>query len=94
MKPGDLYITTSDWIAWHMRKNSHGIWVPEQKEEKPIFSNSFSHIPSVYSVIIKSQISKNSPVLYIATNGLPHVGIFLFEDILCELPYNLLKKAP
>jgi len=86
MKPGELFITTSSWDAIHMRKNPYGVWVPKQKDlDKNIIA------PAPYSVIIKSTLPPNTPAMSVATDGRPHVGVFLVADTICELPYNILK---
>jgi len=84
MKPGALYITKSSWEAIHMCKNPHGIWVPKQKD-----NNRF--LISPYAMLIKSEVAENTPAMYIATDGRPHVGVFLVADTFYELPYNILK---
>ena len=86
MKPGELFITTTSWDAFHMRKNPHGIWVPKQRED-----NRF--LISPYAMLVKSTLPPNTPAMYIGTDGrLQHVGVFLVADIFYELPYNILKQ--
>lgn len=86
MKPGELFITTSSWDAFHMWKNPHGIWVPKIRND-----DLYKHAP--YSMIVKSTLPSNTPAMYVGTDGRPHVGVFLVEDIFLELPYNILKSA-
>jgi hypothetical protein len=78
MNPGQLFIITTVWSAFHMRKNPHGIWVPNLVDE-----NKF--------IISTTTFPENTPAMYIGTNGLPRVGIFLIEDTFYELPYNILQ---
>jgi hypothetical protein len=42
-------------------------------------------------MLIKSEVAENTPAMYIATDGRPHVGVFLVADTFYELPYNILK---
>lgn len=87
MKPGDLFVTTASVPeAFHVYKNPHGIWVPKQRDlNERLRSN------APYSSLIKSTIPQNTPVMYIGTDGRPHVGVFLVADSFLELPYNILK---
>lgn len=85
MKPGELFITTTSWDAFHMRKNPHGIWVPKQRED-----NRF--LISPYAMLVKSTLPPNTPAMYIGTDGRPTVGVFLIADIFLELPYSILKE--
>jgi len=86
MKTGELFITTSSWDAFHVWKNPYGIWVPKVRDD-----NLFRLAP--YSMIVKSTLPPNTPAMYIGTDGRPHVGVFLVEDIFLELPYNILKST-
>jgi len=84
MKPGALYVTKASWEAIHMCKNPHGIWVPKQKD-----NNRF--LISPYAMLIKSELTPETPAMYVGTDGRPHVGVFLVADTFLELPYNILK---
>ena len=85
MKPGALYITKSSWEAFHMWKNPYGIWVPKQRDY-----NRF--LLSPYATLIKSELTPDTPAMYVGTDGRPHVGVFLVADTFLELPYNILKS--
>jgi len=84
IKQGQLFLTTSTWNAFHMVKNPHGIWVPQQGEPRYLI-----HPPSN---IFRSTIPSGTPAMYVGTDGRPHVGVFLVADTLLELPYNILKE--
>jgi len=84
MKPGALYITKASWEAIHMCKNPHGIWVHNQNDK-----NRF--LISPYSMLIKSELTPDTPAMYVGTDGRPHVGVFLVADTFLELTYNILK---
>lgn len=88
IKQGQLFLTTSSWEAFHMRKNPHGIWVHKQIE-----GNTYhTYLIYPHSNIIKSTIPSGTPAMYIGTDGRPHVGVFLVADTFLELPYSILKQ--
>ena len=87
IKQGQLFLTITEWNAFHMFKNPYGIWVPKQEEVENI--NAFR---LTYPFIKKSTIPPETPAMYIGTDGRPHVGVFLVADTFLELPYNILKE--
>jgi hypothetical protein len=42
-------------------------------------------------MLIKSELTPETPAMYVGTDGRPHVGVFLVADTFYELPYNILK---
>lgn len=82
-EPGQLYITTVSWDVIHMMKNPHGIWVPKYGEPRYLI------YPSTTD---KYTIPRETPVMYVGTDGRPHVGVFLVEDKFLEIPYSILGK--
>ena len=80
IKQGQLFITTTSWDAFHMRKNPHGIWVHR-------------FLISPYAMLVTSTLPPNTPAMYIGiARALQHVGVFLVADTFYELPYNILKQ--
>lgn len=85
INPGQLFLTTTQWEAYHMRKNPHGVWVPKQKDDNKI-------LLTPGAMFCKSIIPPETPAMYIGTDGRPTVGVFLVADNFLELPYNILKE--